>query len=101
MQYDCSAPRPTRPRNWCSWANPNRSAFSIIITEALGTFTPTSMTVVATMICASPETNRCIWASFSAAFILPCTIHTWYSGKASRMRSYPSSRFFRSLFSLS
>ena len=39
--------------------------------EALGTFTPTSMTVVATMICASLLTNLCIAASLSFGFILP------------------------------
>ena len=42
---------------------------SITITEALGTLTPTSMTVVATIICVSPLTKRCISASFSAGFI--------------------------------
>ena len=47
-QYDCSAPLPTRPLSWCNWLRPNRSAFSIIITEAFGTFTPTSITVVET-----------------------------------------------------
>ena len=41
-----AAPRPTRPRSWWSWERPNRSACSTIITVALGTSTPTSMTVV-------------------------------------------------------
>ena len=43
-----SAPRPTRPRSWWSWAIPKRSASRITITVALGTSTPTSITVVAT-----------------------------------------------------
>ena len=42
------APRPTRPRSWCSWASPKRSAPSITMIEASGTSTPTSITVVAT-----------------------------------------------------
>ena len=37
IQYPCASPRPTRPRNWCKPAKPNRSAFSTIITVALGT----------------------------------------------------------------
>ena len=44
------------------------------MTLALGTFTPTSITVVATSICVSPFTKACISASFSTAFILPCTL---------------------------
>ena len=39
--------------------------------DAFGTFTPTSITVVAINICASPEINFCISASLSAAFIFP------------------------------
>ena len=35
-QYDCSAPRPTRPRSWCSCASPKRSASCTIITVAFG-----------------------------------------------------------------
>ena len=41
-------PRPTRPRSWCSWARPKRSACSITMIVAAGTSTPTSTTVVAT-----------------------------------------------------
>ncbi len=41
-----------------------RSAFSITMTDALGTLTPTSMTVVATRMWASPEANRVICRSF-------------------------------------
>ena len=37
-----------RPRSWCSWARPKRSACSTTMTEAAGTSTPTSITVVAT-----------------------------------------------------
>src|ERR1019366_5953856 len=36
------------PRSWCSCASPKRSACSTTMTEALGTSTPTSITVVAT-----------------------------------------------------
>ena len=36
-------PRPTRPRSWCSWETPNRSASMITMTVALGTLTPTSI----------------------------------------------------------
>ena len=46
-----AVPRPTRPRSWCSWARPKRSACSITITVAAGTSTPTSITVVATRSC--------------------------------------------------
>jgi hypothetical protein len=47
-------PRPTRPRSWCSWLTPKRSASSTTITVALGTSTPTSITVVATSTSSSP-----------------------------------------------
>ena len=70
-QAERAAPRPTRPRSWCSWARPNRSACSTIMIVALGTSTPTSMTVVATRICASPDWKRAMAASFLAALILP------------------------------
>ena len=60
------APRPIRPRSWCSWEMPNRSASWITITEALGTSTPTSMTVVETSTSTSPAANRLITASFSS-----------------------------------
>ena len=55
-----SAPRPTLPRNWCSWLSPKRSAFSITITLAFGTSTPTSITVVATSMLVSPFLKRAI-----------------------------------------
>ena len=38
--------------------SPNRSAFSIIMVVALGTFTPTSITVVDTSIEASPDAKK-------------------------------------------
>ena len=47
MQKLFSAPRPTRPRNWCNCDKPNFSALSMTITLAFGTSTPTSITVVA------------------------------------------------------
>ena len=49
------SPRPTRPRSWWSWARPKRSASSTIISVALGTSTPTSITVVATSTASSPR----------------------------------------------
>ena len=39
-QYDCSAPRPTRPRSWWSCASPKRSASWTIMIVAFGTSTP-------------------------------------------------------------
>ena len=51
-------PRPTRPRSWCSWETPNRSASMTTITVALGTSTPTSITVVATSTSTSPAAKR-------------------------------------------
>ena len=53
-QYDCSAPRPTRPRSWWSCARPKRSASWTIMIVAFGTSTPTSITVVATSTSSSP-----------------------------------------------
>ena len=53
-----SSPRPTRPRSWCSWAMPKRSASSTTITVASGTSTPTSITVVATSTSSSPARKR-------------------------------------------
>ena len=51
---------PTRPRSWCSWEIPKRSAFSTSITVALGTSMPTSITVVATSTSRPPEANAAI-----------------------------------------
>ena len=50
------------------------------ITVALGTSTPTSITVVETSICASPDLKRRIAASLSSGFMRPCTTSTTYSG---------------------
>ena len=43
---------PRGPRSWCSCERPKRSALSITMIDAFGTSTPTSITDVATMICA-------------------------------------------------
>jgi hypothetical protein len=96
-----SPPRPTRPRSWWSWESPNRSACSIIITVALGTSTPTSITVVATRRSASPDLNRCIASSFSYGSIRPWTISARYGRNRWRSSSNPDSASFRSSFSLS
>src|SRR5690554_98766 len=77
------SPRPTRPRNWCSWARPSRSGFSMIISDALGTSTPTSITVVATSKSSSPFLKRSITSAFSWAFRRPCTRPTLRSDKRS------------------
>ena len=56
-----------RPRSWCSWEIPKRSAFSTTMTVALGTSIPTSITVVATSTCAFPEANAAIaWIDLAA-----------------------------------
>jgi hypothetical protein len=60
-------PRPTRPRSWCSWARPRRSGFSMIMSVALGTSTPTSITVVATSRRYSPALKALMTASLSRA----------------------------------
>jgi hypothetical protein len=46
------------------------------ITDALGTSTPTSTTVVVTRTWMSPSRNRRMTASFSSAFIRPCSSAT-------------------------
>ena len=71
-QYDCSAPRPTRPRSWCSWASPKRSASWTIMIVAFGTSTPTSITVVATSTSSSRALKRAISSRRSAGFSRPC-----------------------------
>ncbi|KGS71213.1 ATP-dependent DNA helicase RecG [Burkholderia pseudomallei MSHR7527] len=75
-------PRPTRPRSWCSCASPKRSACSITISDAFGTSTPTSITVVATSNCTSLRENASITAAFSAGASRPCTSPTFSSGSA-------------------
>ena len=63
---------PTRPRSWCSWESPKRSAFSITMTVALATSIPTSMTVVATSTWISPATKPRMTRSRSSAGMRPC-----------------------------
>src|SRR5664280_1776801 len=75
-QNERRRPRPTRPRNWWSCARPKRSAFSITITEALGTSTPTSITVVAHSTPTSPAANAAITDSRSPAGVRPWTAST-------------------------
>ena len=50
---------------------PNRSASSTTMTVALGTSTPTSMTVVATRTSVRPARKRAIVASFSLGVTRP------------------------------
>ena len=71
-----------RPRSWCSWESPYRSAFSITMMTALGTSTPTSTTVVETRSWVSPREKEVITRSFSAGFILPWSTPTEAWGKA-------------------
>ena len=66
-----SAPRPTRPRSWWSWAMPKREASRTTMTVAFGTSTPTSITVVATSTSRAPERKRRMVSSFSAGPTLP------------------------------
>ena len=73
---DFSLPRPTRPRSWCSWDNPYRSAFSMSIITALGTSTPTSTTVVATSTCRVPSEKAAMTCSFSEDFMRPWSMPT-------------------------
>ena len=65
-QADAAAPRPTRPLSWWSCERPNRSACSITMSEALGTSTPTSITVVLTNTPIVPLSNNAMTAFFSA-----------------------------------
>ena len=60
-----------------------RSAFSITITVAFGTSTPTSMTVVATSSWIRPAWNSSIVASFCRGGMRPCTSPTFSCGSAS------------------
>ena len=75
-QRPAAEPRPTRPRSWWSWETPKRSASMITIAVALGTLTPTSMTVVATRTSVSPAAKRRITASLSSGCIRPCRTST-------------------------
>lgn len=55
---------------------PKRSASMITMAVALGTLTPTSMTVVATRTSTSPAANRRMTSSFSSGCIRPCSTST-------------------------
>ena len=68
-----AAPRPTRPRSWCRALRPYRSAFSMTMTVALGTSTPTSMTVVDTSASSRPALKSSMTAAFS--FGLSSAVH--------------------------
>ena len=72
MQTEAAVPRPTRPRSWCNWLRPKRSACSMTMSEALGTSTPTSMTVVLTSTPITPALKRAITAFFSAGGMREC-----------------------------
>ena len=99
-QYACCCPRPIRPRNWWSWANPNRSASWITIKVALGTSTPTSITVVETNPAYFPALKSAIIWSFSAPSILPCKIPIAYlCPKKSFSSSYNVMAFCKSMTS--
>ena len=84
---DAAVPRPTRPRSWCSWLKPNRSACSITIKEALGTSTPTSITVVLTKTRKVPATNAAITACFSEGDKRPCIKPTGVSSPSDSLNS--------------
>ena len=101
MQNDFAAPRPTRPRSWCSCERPKRSACSITITEALGTSTPTSTTVVDTSTSSSCSRKAVITWSFSSCFMRPCSRPTRASGKRALSCAAPWVASARSTFSLS
>ena len=72
-------------------ARPNLSAFSITITLAFGTFTPTSITVVEIRISIFPFLNSSIIVSFSLGLILPCKYSTLYSGNISCLYLFANS----------
>ncbi len=84
-------PRPTRPRIWCNCASPMRSAFSMTMSVALGTSTPTSMTVVATKSWIPPSLKRRMVESFAAGGIRPWTRPTASSGNAAASAAAVSS----------
>ncbi len=91
-QYDCSAPRPTRPRSWWSWARPKRSASWTIMIVAFGTSTPTSITVVATRTSSSRALKLAITLRRSAGGRRPWRQPTRYPrSSAERSRSASSS----------
>ena len=85
-QVEASAPRPMRPRSWCSCARPKRSACSITMTVAAGTSMPTSMTVVATKRSTPPSAKSAMARSLSALFMRPCTSPTRPGNSSARAR---------------
>ena len=86
MQTDSCGPRPIRPRSWCSWEMPNRSAPSTSMTDAFGTSMPTSITVVETSTSAPPAANAAIASCFSRGRICPCRRTTRKSRSSVRER---------------
>ena len=66
------------------------------ITLALGTSTPTSMTVVATSTCICPPLNSDITAAFSAGAMRPWSRPTIFPGSASPSSAWVSVAFLRS-----
>jgi len=85
-QVLAAVPRPTRPRSWCSCASPMRSAFSITMSVAFGTSTPTSITVVATSSWIRPALKASIAWSRAAAGMRPCTSPTRPGNSSARAR---------------
>ena len=67
------APRPMRPRSWCSWDSPNCPASEMIISDAFGTSTPTSITVVETSTGKSPTRKASITRCRSSRSSRPWT----------------------------
>ncbi len=67
--------------------------------DALGTSTPTSITVVDTMMALAPDLNRSIASFFSSALMRPCRSPTPHSGNSAFSVSHVSTADFRSSFS--
>ena len=87
--------RPTRPRSWCSWARPMRSASSMMRVFTFGMSMPVSMMVVQTRICVSPVTMRSMTVESCSSFIWPCATSTTAPSSIFEMR-----RAVRSMFSM-
>ena len=90
-QVEAAAPRPTRPRSWCSCASPKRSAPKMTIKLALGTSTPTSITVVATSTRSVPSRKAAMVSSRVARSRRPCTTPKGTSAKGPCWRRGTSS----------
>ncbi len=73
MQVERWEPLPILPLSWWSCDRPNLSAFSMTIMTEFGTSMPTSITVVETKSCVSPQAKESMTAFLSAGFILPCS----------------------------